>query len=56
MTNQYNIPDYIIRGIEKAIEISLNCKNEDEEIHPKVGVVLIRDENIVETAYRGEIE
>lgn len=56
MTNQYIIPDYIIKGIEKAIEISLNCKDEDEEIHPKVGAVLIKDERIVETAYRGEIE
>ena len=56
MTNQYIIPDYIIKGIEKAIEISLNCKDEDEEIHPKVGAVLIKDGKIVETAYRGEIE
>ena len=56
MTNNYIIPDYIIEGIEKAIEISLNCKDEDEEIHPKVGAVLIQDKKVVETAYRGEIE
>ncbi len=56
MTNKYIIPDYIIKGIEKAIEISLNCKDEDEEIHPQVGAVLIQDKKVVETAYRGEIE
>ena len=51
-----NIPEYIIRGIEKAIEISKNCINEDENPRPKVGAVLIKDEYIIETAYRGEIE
>jgi len=56
MTNQYTIPGYIIKGIENSIEISMNCKDEDENIHPKVGAVLIKDEKIVETAYRGEIE
>jgi len=55
MNDQYTIPGYIIKGIEKSIEISMNCKDEDEKIHPKVGAVLIKDEKIVETAYRGEI-
>lgn len=53
--SEQDIPEYIIKGIEKAIEISKKCKNEDENPRPKVGAVLIKDENIIETAYRGEM-
>ena len=50
------IPDYIIRGIKTAIEISIKSTDEDENPHPKVGAVLIKDGKIIETAYRGELE
>ena len=55
MTDEYTIPGIIIEGIKKSIEISKNCIDEDEEPHPKVGAVLIKDDKIIETAYRGEL-
>ncbi len=56
VSREYKIPDIIIQGIEKSIEISKSCENEEEKISPKVGAVLIKDNKIVEAAYRGEIE
>ena len=55
-SKEHKIPDVIIQGIEKSIEISNKCVSEGEKISPKVGAVLIEDNRIVETAYRGEIE
>lgn len=55
MNEHFIIPDYIIKAIKKSIEISMNCEDKDKNIHPKVGAVLIKDEEIIETAYRGEI-
>ena len=52
----HKIPDIIIQGIEKSIEISKRCVSEKGKISPKVGAVLIGDNKIVYTAYRGEIE
>ena len=44
-----------IEGIKKAIEISKMCKYEDERVHPKVGAAIIKDDEIICTAYRGEL-
>lgn len=41
--------------LEKAIIVSKKCRSEDERIHPKVGVVIIKDDQIICDAYRGEI-
>lgn len=38
-----------------SIEVSRKCKPEDGRIHPVVGVVAVRDGEIVGTAYRGEL-
>lgn len=56
MSKERIIPNIIIQGIEKAIEISRSCVSEEGKITPKVGAVLIKDNEIIETAYRGEIE
>lgn len=40
---------------EKAIELANKCVSEDGEIHPKVSAILIRDNEIIETAFRGEL-
>lgn len=49
-------PDNIIFfGMKRAIEISKSCKSEPKRISPKVGAVVIKDEEIVIEAYRGEI-
>ena len=45
----------IFSGMKKAIEISKNCKSEPDRISPKVGVVVIKGEEIVIKAYRGEV-
>ena len=45
-----------IEGIKRAIELSKNCKPEDGKIHPKVGAVIIKDNQIICEAYRGEID
>lgn len=56
MSEARKIPEIIIKGIQKSIEISKKCLSENRKISPKVGVVLIKDNHIIETAYRGEIE
>jgi len=56
MPKENKIPDIIIQGIEKSIEISRKCVSEEGKISPKVGAVLIKDNIILETAYRGEIK
>ncbi len=49
--NQQNI---VLEGIKKSIEISKNCESEDNNVHPKVGVVIIKNNEIIQNAYRGE--
>ena len=44
-----------LRGMRVAIEAANKCESEDERIHPKVGVVIIKDKQFVCTAYRGEL-
>ena len=44
-----------IKGIKKAIEQSKKCIGEDEKA-PKVGAVIIKNNNIFISAYRGEKE
>lgn len=56
ISGKYEIPDIIIQGIEKSIEVSKKCVSEKGKISPKVGAVLIKDNRIIETAYRGEIK
>lgn len=43
-----------IVGIEKAITLAMKCKSEDDRPHPKVGAVLIKNNQIICEAYRGE--
>ncbi|KKL15624.1 hypothetical protein LCGC14_2503730, partial [marine sediment metagenome] len=56
ISKEHRIPNIIIQAIEKSIEISKKCVSEEGRISPKVGAVLIKDNKIEETAYRGEIE
>jgi len=44
-----------IEGIKKAIEISTKCQSENDKVHPKVGAVIIKDNKIISSGYRGEI-
>lgn len=41
--------------MERAIDIAKKCASEDERIHPKVGAIIIKDDEIICDAYRGEI-
>jgi len=52
-SSQY-FEDIEIKGIERAIELALSCKPEDERPHPKVGAVIIKNNLIVCESYRGE--
>lgn len=45
----------IIKAIELAIEISKKCETEDKRLPPKVGAVLIKNDKIIGSAYRGEL-
>ncbi len=49
-----DIIDIETKGIEKAIELALMCKSEDERPRPKVGAVIIKNNVIVCEGYRGE--
>lgn len=40
--------------MELAIKLALKCEPEDDRIHPKVGVVVVKSGKIVSMAYRGE--
>ena len=40
--------------MERAIRLARRCSPEDGRPHPKVGVVVARDDQIVATAFRGE--
>lgn len=53
-TDDLTPENIIFSGMKRAIEISKNCKSEDDRISPKVGVVIIKGEEIVIEAYRGE--
>lgn len=44
----------ILLGMKKAIEISKKCKSEENRISPKVGTIVIKDDQIILEAYRGE--
>jgi pyrimidine deaminase RibD-like protein/NTP pyrophosphatase (non-canonical NTP hydrolase) len=41
--------------MEIAVRESEKCKGEDARIHPKVGIVVSKDGEIIATGYRGEI-
>ena len=41
-------------AVKSAIEAAEKCVSEDQRIHPKVGAAIIKDGQIVCTAYRGE--
>ena len=56
MTEDRRIPEIIVKGIKKSIEISKKSESEKDIPSPFVGAVLIKDDKIVETAYRGELE
>ncbi|NIO36391.1 hypothetical protein GTO27_01665 [Candidatus Bathyarchaeota archaeon] len=43
-----------ISYLEKAIELARKCKGEDRRIHPKVGVLIIKDGKIICEAFRNE--
>ncbi|MGH9922941.1 MAG: deaminase, partial [Nitrososphaerales archaeon] len=43
------------KAMKIAIELSKNCKSEDNRVRPKVGVVIIKDGKIGEAAFRGEM-
>ena len=51
-----NYDDIILKGIKRAIKISTNCKSEEGVIRPKVGAVIIKNNKIVQEAYRGELK
>lgn len=40
--------------MQRAIQQAQRCSPEDERPHPKVGVVVARDDRVVATAFRGE--
>ena len=56
ISKEHRIPNIIIQAIKKSIEISKKCVSEEGRISPKVGAVLIKGNEIFESAYRGEIE
>jgi len=41
--------------IDSAIEQARRCVPEDDRIHPKVGVVVVKDSMVVTSAHRGEL-
>ena len=47
--------DLELTAIKEAIQIAAKCKAEDDRIHPKVAAVVIKDEEIVCSAFRGEL-
>jgi small GTP-binding protein len=49
------IENVLIKAIELAIEESRKCISEDDRLQPKVGAVLIKNDKIIESAYRGEL-
>ena len=44
-----------VRFMNKAIAAAGKCKPEDDRVHPKVGVVVIKDGKELAVAYRGEL-
>ncbi len=40
--------------LKESIELAKKCKSEDDRIHPKVGVIIIKDDNVVCKVYRNE--
>lgn len=42
------------KHLERAITLAEKCVSEDEEIHPKVGAIIVKDDKIVSEAYRNE--
>ena len=41
--------------MEIAVEEARKSKPEDDRVHPKVGVVVVKDRTVMATAYRGEL-
>ena len=41
--------------MERAVEEARKSRNEDNRVHPKVGVVIVKDGNELAAAYRGEL-
>ena len=41
--------------MELAVKEARKCKPEDDRVHPKVGVVVVKDGAVLATAYRGEM-
>lgn len=50
-----SISPIILTGIKRAIEISKKSNSTRGEIHPNVGVVIIKEDQIIQEAYRGEL-
>ena len=51
-----NDTDLDRRFMERAVEEARKSKAEDERVHPKVGVVVVKDGRELARAYRGELE
>lgn len=48
------ISDDDIKHIERAINEASKSKSEDDRTHPRVGVVVVKDGDVLATAHRGE--
>jgi pyrimidine deaminase RibD-like protein len=48
-------PDFHRKFMEMAVTAARKCEPEDGRVHPKVGVVVVRDGVVLATAYRGEL-
>ena len=55
MTGEIIIPEIILKGIKFSIELSKKCTSEDDKIHPKVGAIIVKNDKIIQHAYRGEL-
>ena len=53
-TEQRDI-DFDQRYMERAVEQARKCASEDDRVHPKVGVVVVKDGEELATAFRGEL-
>jgi pyrimidine deaminase RibD-like protein len=54
--NSHNDIDFQRRFMEISVEEARKCVPEDNRIHPRVGVVIVRDGKQIATAYRGELD
>lgn len=44
-----------MKAMELAVQVAGQSPSEDQRPHPKVGAVLVKDEQILESAFRGEL-